>query len=204
MDDKAKLILKSYKFKLEEFRFDELDILGFLIFIRQYITEQYFPAVQEFCDLIAHRNRDRGRAMRSIEKAYNNNFDVNEEGKVKGSEGIYAKDWRDEWIRLFSKFGIEFSDAILKELTLCIISLAQETEYQSSIGSGNLVVFIDDENNIDLCYRINSPNSLYVTFLKSGRWLLSDDCPKGDIQTPIITVRKNRQLRVKCEDQFIV
>jgi len=211
MDEKAKLILSNYKIKLEELSFDELDILGFLIFIREYVRNDDFPSVHEFCNLIAHRNRDRGKVCRSIEVICNKNFNVSthvdDKGKVKSSEGISEKDWKDEWLRIFSKFKIEFSDIILKELTLCIISLAQKTEYQSakmSGESGSLEVFIDYKGNIDLCYRKNSPLSVCVTFLKGGQWILSDYDPQGEVDTPIITIRVNGQLRVKCGERFIV
>lgn len=166
MDDKAKLILSSYKEILEELKFDELDILGFLIFIRQYINNEKFKflSIQEFCDLVAHRNRDRGKVMRSIESAHKKNFSVNSLKKIKGSEGIDEKDWENEWRQLFDKFNIKFSNIILKELTLCIISLAQKTQYDFLECSGSLAVFIDDENNIALSYHLNSPTSLYVVF----------------------------------------
>ena len=64
---KEQIILNHYKTIIEKRAFDEYDILGFLIFIRAWVTND--GVIREFCDLIAHRERNQGRVMRCIEGA---------------------------------------------------------------------------------------------------------------------------------------
>lgn len=205
MDDKAKIILSRYKQKIEGFRFDEFDILGFLIFIRQYISRKKYPSVIEFCDLIAHRKRNQGRAMRSIKAVSQNNFETDtSSGKVIGSEGIPDEQWSKEWKDIFTRFEIHFTQKRLREIRLCIISLAQKTEFHNEEGTGRFEIIIDHENNIDLCYCLDNPYSLYVTFLRGGQWQLAKDCPRAKLDLPVMTVRENGKLRLKYGDKYLM
>ena len=62
-DKKERFMFEHYKKILEERLFDEYDILGFLIFIRRHISDSEYPYIRDFADLIAHRNRKRGKVM---------------------------------------------------------------------------------------------------------------------------------------------
>lgn len=110
MDEKAKVILQHYKNKIEEQLFDEYDILGFLVFVRSYIgLSADFKTINEFSNLIAHRKRDRGRVMESIEVAIKNNYEVAKgTKKIKGYNGIHYNEWEKEWYKLGEKFDIKF------------------------------------------------------------------------------------------------
>lgn len=121
MDEKAKVILQHYKNKIEEQLFDEYDILGFLIFVRSYIgLSADFKTINEFSNLIAHRKRDRGRVMESIEVAIKNNYEVAKgTKKIKGYNGIHYNEWEKEWYKLGEKFDIKFY--IFKERKVYII-----------------------------------------------------------------------------------
>jgi hypothetical protein len=121
MDEKAKVILQHYKNKIEEQLFDEYDILGFLIFVRSYIgLSDDFKTINEFSNLIAHRKRDRGRVMESIEVAIKNNYEVAKgTKKIKGYNGIHYNEWEKEWYKLGEKFDIKFY--IFKERKVYII-----------------------------------------------------------------------------------
>lgn len=205
MDEKATLILDRYKKCIHSYCFDELDILGFLIFIRQYLEKSHFPSVLEFCDLIAHRERDRGKVMRSINASLSNRFATYKgTKKVIGSEGIDEIAWREEWERIFQLLGMRFNEQAFREITLCIISLANKTIYTSKAGRGKLEAFIDHDNNIDLCYCNDSPDSLYVTFLKSGVWPLINDRPQGVLDYPIILAREGNKLRLNYRDKSLM
>lgn len=70
---KEQIILNHYKTIIEKRAFDEYDILGFLIFIRAWVTND--GVIREFCDLIAHRERNQGRVMRCIEGAIKNDYE---------------------------------------------------------------------------------------------------------------------------------
>ena len=70
---KNDVILSHYKYLIENYLFDEYDILGFLIFIREQIDDSRCHFVKEFCDLIAHRTRDEGIIKDNIK----NKSDIN-------------------------------------------------------------------------------------------------------------------------------
>ena len=55
MDKKANDIFKHYKYVIENRKFDEYDILGFLIFVRNFISKDKYKYIYEFTDLVAHR-----------------------------------------------------------------------------------------------------------------------------------------------------
>lgn len=97
MDEKAIKILEHYKIIIENENFDEYDILGFLIFSRNYLDKN-LKCIGEFTDLIVHRNRDRGIVMNNIKNTIKNNYAYNEEtNKVIDYKGIGEKEWGDEW-----------------------------------------------------------------------------------------------------------
>ena len=50
---KDKKILDHYKYLFDNYLFDEYDVLGFLIFIREQIDASTCHFIQEFADLIA-------------------------------------------------------------------------------------------------------------------------------------------------------
>ncbi len=165
MDEKAKVILQHYKNKIEEQLFDEYDILGFLIFVRSYIgLSADFKTINEFSNLIAHRKRDRGRVMESIEVAIKNNYEVAKgTKKIKGYNGIHYNEWEKEWYKLGEKFDIKFTPKIIKEVTICIFSIAQFTEYKSGNYSGRIEI-LRSENSLHLVTTEGEPKSLFITF----------------------------------------
>ena len=85
---KEQTIINHYKYILENYLFDEYDILGFLIFIREKLDKSSCQYVYEFCDLIAHRTRNQGIIRDNIVKAINNSYELNSKNKVKDYHGI--------------------------------------------------------------------------------------------------------------------
>ena len=204
MDEKAKYILAMYRERIETFEFDELDVLGFLIFMREYFRADDFPSIYEFCDLVAHRFRNRGRVYKSIESAVGNDFKTDPvSGKIIGSKGVYGEIWTNEWQAVFRTYEIQYSERTIREITLCIISLAQKTMYVSGEIRGRLEVIIDYYNNIDLCYCQDLPDRLYVTFLRSGQWHLVNDPPQGVLHYPIMVKRIEGNLKLQYRDSFL-
>lgn len=49
--------------------------------------------------------------------------------KVKGYQEIAYRIWSNEWIELGLEQNIVMNDEIIQEITLCVFSLAQHTEY---------------------------------------------------------------------------
>lgn len=125
-----------------------------MIFVRSYIgLSADFKTINEFSNLIAHRKRNRGRMMESIEVAI----------KIKGYNGIHYNEWEKEWYKLGEKFDIKFTPKIIKEVTICIFSIAQFTEYKSGNYSGRIEI-LRSENSLHLVTTEGVPKSLFITF----------------------------------------
>ena len=100
MDLKAKFMLKNYKELIENRAFDEFDILGFLIFIRSFIYKNSkYKLIEEFADLVAHRERNQGIAMKCIANAIDNKYLCKANSKeIEGYNGIDEDEWKNQCI----------------------------------------------------------------------------------------------------------
>ncbi len=209
---KNDVILNHYRNLIENYLFDEYDILGFLIFIREQIREQidktkYHP-ILEFCDLIAHRDRDRGEIRDSIQNAINNSYQRNERGKVEGYHGIDWELWKNEWKIIGDKFNINFekdNDKLLKEITICIFSLAQDTIYKNNEKNiiGKVSVFIGNNKDIALVTMENT-SSPVIVFMICGQFKNIDNEYEGFIEYPLETKREEKSLCLYCENKKIL
>lgn len=170
MDLKAESIMNYYKELIQNHKFDEYDILGFLIFIKNSIKSTgKYPFIVEFTDLIAHRERDRGIVMNCIRNAIDNEYRYYKESKeVCGYKGIKEEDWRNEWINFGKEFGITINEDIIREITLCIYSLAQKTQYNDKkLHTGKIELYIEkNKGKIGLLTTEGNKDSFYVCFSK--------------------------------------
>lgn len=196
MDLKEKIMLDHYQKILNDRRFDEYDILGFLIFIRRHLLEEFF-CIREFADLIAHRERNRGIAMKAIKGAIQNDYQK-EVGstKILGYCGIDLEQWKTEWNRLLEMLEVEYSDILLLELSMCIFSLAQDTEYKSDEVNGKMKLFMFSNGNLSLCTTENL-SARYVCFATIGPF----ESKRGELGFPICnpveTFRKDGVLHLR-------
>lgn len=133
MDEKANQIFEHYKYIIEHRKFNEYEILGFLIFIRNFISRNKYNYIYEFADLVAHRKRDRGIVMDCISNAIENKYThIKGTNKIEGYNGINEKEWQQQWIEFGNEFNIKIDEYIIKELMLCIFSLAQKALYMKN------------------------------------------------------------------------
>lgn len=200
-DEKQKQMLKHYAKLFEEFAFDEYDIMGFLMVVREEIRkENSYPFILEFADLIAHRKRNRGKIADAIKVAIDNNYETCDGGRVKDYEGIDETGWKKEWEKLLPELNIAVNKRLLDEITICIFSLANGSNYDDEAGHAGIVRLGFGENKIALTTTEGKNNSLYVTFfLYSG--LALDVDVKYDYNKWIgETVRENGVLRMKDGD----
>lgn len=205
MDKKEIIMLERYKRVIENRDFDEYDILGFLIFVRRHIKSEC-NYIQEFADLIAHRERDRGIVISCISAAIDNEYRTKNNGKeILDYHGIKIKTWNKQWEILGEEFGIELDKALIEEITLCIFSLAQFTQYDDEKGhSGKIDIFQNRDGAIVLTTSENNPHSLYIGFAKSGKYDFSRELSAGYMEKPVETVRVNGVLRLRDEDGYII
>lgn len=196
MVSKEQIILNHYKKLIEERLFDEYDILGFLIFIRPKCGN--YSVIKEFCDLIAHRERNRGKIMECITAAIKNNYETRDNSnEVKGYNGIKWCEWRKVWDMIGNDLSITFSDEVLREITLCIFSLLQDTVYCSNGYSGTIKLFQSSSGQISICTTEGLPHSLFVCFMVLEGITGHNQQLAGVISETVETCRIDGMLRLK-------
>lgn len=171
MNSKEKQMLLHYKNRIEKRLFDEYDIYGFLILIRNYISEEKFPLIKEFAHNVAHSERNRGMMLENIETCIDNNYKTIDGKRVVNYKGYSEPSWNEEWKNVMAEFDIKLNDIILKELTLYVFSLFQNVTYVDERDSnhkiGNLKLLINPDNKeIYLCTSEGTQGSYIVCFTK--------------------------------------
>lgn len=177
MDEKENLLMKEYKFKFVNNSFVEYDIYGFLILIRNYTKnfEKSYSYIIEFCDLIAHRERDRGLIMNTISRAIESKYKADKFGKIILVNGIDIKKWKKEWEKLSRSLNLDLTEKNIDEITMCIFSLAHGTIYNNFGNNytkkrhnhrGKVKIFRDINNNLYIGVGANRRNSKFFVFAK--------------------------------------
>lgn len=165
-------ILEHYKTLFENYLFDEYDILGFLIFIREQVDKKKCQFIHEFADLIAHRCRNKGIIKENILRSISNDYLCNKDGYVKEYNGIKWEIWVNEWKILGEHINFDFTKdnkKILKQITVCIISLAQDTKYyDKNVIIGKVKPCIDGKKYLCLITTEDKSNSKMVCLMKCG------------------------------------
>lgn len=205
MDIKEQKMLWHYKNIIEDRTFDEYDILGFLVFIRWHLGDNQ-KYIRDFADLMAHREREWGLAVRCIKSAIENQYQTESGGKkVKGYHGIDYRIWSNEWKELGLEQNIVMNDEIIQEITLCVFSLAQHTEYNDQRNHvGKMDLFQCKDNSLALTTSENKSDSLFVCFAKSPAFNFVRELSAGYLRKPVETVRENGKLRLRDEDGYII
>lgn len=166
LDAKEKMMISHYSSIFTDYNFDEYDVLGFLIVVRRVIrNNRKYRNFLEFADLIAHRERDRGRAYNAMKQAISNQYAIEDKEKtVKGYNGITEDSWKNEWKKLFNELDILYSKRLMDEITLCVCSLANGSVYRKNEQSiGKMYVGLDTET-IALLTTEGGNDSLSVGF----------------------------------------
>lgn len=206
LNKKETVMMEHYRSIIEIQQFDEYDILGFLIFIRPYVSEEQYPYIKDFAHLVAHRGRNKGKVMECINNAISNNYEVEIGSKaVKGYHGMLYEDWINEWFSLGNELNISFSDEIIKEITICIFSLSQGTEYNDKFGhSGKIELIQGNDNSLALATTEGDKDSLFICFSKIAPLAFEEKYMGGLVDEPVETVRVNSALRLRTSRGFII
>ena len=211
MNKKEEINLKKIKNIIENRKFDEYDIISFLIIIRPYLTSKKNPFIYDFANNIAHRKRDRGNALESITSAEINNYLLNDEGKVNNYNGISEENWNIEWKHISAKFNIKLTPIIISEITLCLFSLVQFSEFEYNINSikdkpnlkkikGKYELLIDDDSNLHL----TTLGTKMVCYAKLINIQVEEKYKNKILFEPVETVRINKKLYLKYNNENIL
>lgn len=204
MDLKERLIIEHYKDILQKREFDEYDILGFLITIRRHLKKGNNSSIHEIADLIAHRDRDSGRVMKSIIGGVKNSYQTTNKNKIRDYYGIQETEWEKEWKSVGNLLEIDFTKELLDDVMLCIFSLAQYSHYEKDGISGEIVLMHDDEGYLYLTTTEGKPHSLHVCFSKWGPYAIINKQFAGHIDKPVTTKRENGILRLIANKEYII
>jgi hypothetical protein len=166
LDNKEKIMLAHYDGLFQKFLFDEYDVLGFLMLVREHIRNEKnkYPCILEFADLIAHRKRNQGKVITAIKAAMDNNYQTYDGKHVIGYHGIDEKSWKKEWTELFTDLNIQLNIRLLDEITICICSLANGSKYKDAYGHAGILYLAFSKNRIALITTEGGGDSLHVAF----------------------------------------
>ncbi|MBR4779845.1 MAG: hypothetical protein IK014_00635 [Lachnospiraceae bacterium] len=205
MDDKEKIICLHYKKLIEDENFDEYDILGFLIFSRNIIRARKLKNLLEFADLIAHRNRNKGKVMEAIKIANLNAYELIEgTNQLKGYLGIPGSVLEKEIISLLKVLDIEIrSCRVIHDFILCIFSLTQFSVYENEQISGRVILF-QSRNKLALITVEDDIKAPYACFSILDKCEFSHIYSGGYINSPVEAIRVEGKLRLKNRDGYII
>ena len=116
--------------------------------------------------------------------------------------------WVNEWKKLGNQIDCDFlkdNKKLLKQITVCIISLAQDTKYyDKDVIIGKVEPFVDGNNNLSLVTTERNQNSLMVCLMKCGPFNNILNNNNGFFDYPIETKRENGLLCLYYNDEKIL
>lgn len=206
MNDKELINLEHYRNLIENRKFDEYDIIGFLALIREYINNTDNPMFYDFANGIAHRKRNKGIIYDNIYFAVLNNYSKDSNGKVDGYNGVLYDTWKDECKKISNKFNINLTPIIMQELLVCMFSIFHRSRFLTDSRSinktvhidGSLEIIVDNNGSISLLTS-DDINKIMVCFIKIDNLLILDSFKDGFIFNPVETYRKNGFLYLKYD-----
>ena len=200
---KEKSMLEHYKELIEKSEFDEYDIYGFLVFVREYLPKGKWQLIKEIADTFVHRKKDKGIVYKNITNCINNKY-LERNSKLVGYQGISDISWCKQWKEMMNYFGISVLSKTLREIQLCIFSLLQNIVYikdKQKIGVFK-IIFNDKNNQIALCTTEDNKESPFAVFSVIDHiiYYMNVDAISKDA---IEVIRENGKLVLKIGDNII-
>ena len=203
LSKKEQVILNHYKQLIEGQMFDEFDLIGFFIFIRSIIQKSNYPNIFDFCDTIAHRGRDRGKAANGIKAIIQNQYQTeNNSKKLKGANGITEEAWSAEWNKFGQNYSFSINDSIIQDISLCVLSLLQGVQIEDNDNNIASLVIVKGPNVLCAATTEGKPDSLPVVFFKVC--VATEAIPDDFINDAIYTIRENGKLRLLTENHTYI
>lgn len=202
-NQKEKLVFNMFKELIEKDAFDEIDISSFLIYIRSLFDKtdkSTYWNLYDICDFVAHRKRDNGKTKDGIVRAIDNGYQTSNSSKrIIGYEGIQYEKWKCEWENLGKELDIDFSEITIKNISICILSMLQDTVfYRNKDDQTQIAVFkiLQGKNCLSLCSNEGTPNSPYVVYFKVENVSFQRRYPTCEINDPLFAKRINGELHL--------
>ena len=177
-DTKERFLLEIFKSKFQSRSFEEIDVNSFLIFLRSHFEKNeksLFSYYHDCGNLVAHRKRSAGIALQSIQSAIDNHYSIKSNStEIQGYNGIDTMQWNEQWLNLGKAINISFTNEIIREITLCVLSILQFSQYSFPKSSKNIsssapigvMYLIQGKDQLVICSHENKPTSPYVTYCK--------------------------------------
>lgn len=203
MDKKGDYILKEYWNRVVNEEFDEYLLLGFFILLRSTDVCRTYPTIDDFLQVIAHRKRNKGIGMDCIRNAIKNNYQfVPGTRKILDYHGMDYASWEREWMQLAAHYAVSMGGSIIKDITICVFSILQFTEYDDNNYAG-VIRLMKNKDSLALYSVEKKPGSMPVCFARIEGIDFVDDGFQ-DFDLPVETKRHNGKLRLICNNQFII
>ena len=199
MDEKAQQIFERLCNKVVNGEFDEDDIYEFYIFIRNYLkfSKERYKWIQEWGNLIAHREREQGVVLENMKNALSNGYAVIKgTNQIEGYHGMEEGELEKEFSDFFKGEGYTLSPQVLKEIKLCTFSIVNFSRYKLSDKTGRMgqVRLVQTQNGLALCSHAGEKEDFYIGLsILTGNYI-KKDFPCGFIDKPVEVRRKNKEL----------
>lgn len=208
MNEKELKNLQHYKKLIENRKFDEYDIMGFLVLIREYINPKKNPIIFDIANGTAHRTRNRGKIYDCIYFAILNNYSIGDDGHVEGYHGVLDSELESECSSLSKQFNIKITPIISVELAVCMFSIIHRSKYETNdkslkkeITIRGSIEMMTSENSLSILTS-DDINKITVCFMKIKN---IDVMLKNEfITTTVETYRKNKFLYLRSEGKDIL
>lgn len=171
-------IIKHYVELFNNHMFDEYDVAGFLIIIRNDNLRAKQPYIYDFANIVAHRTRTEGVAFNAMKKAIDNKFAINLKGRVIGFCGPSYASLKKEIESLADKYGYICDEEFCKEFILCLMSIGQDVmceedgkmicELKLSQGLNNKLSLDAMGEDASVCYSLYNPKYNFENEYSAG------------------------------------
>jgi hypothetical protein len=150
VDSKEKALVKEIRSKIIRNKYDETDILGLLILLREHSS--LGSATREFADFVAHREKSKGTihnylvdGIEKVHRVLNKQLDKQAMDRPLGFGSVYSStDLKDSLNHVLSMIGVANVDSYeTNDILLCIMCLLQDVR----IVQRNVVIGV-----LELCY----------------------------------------------------
>ncbi len=160
--DKRNGILKHYVKRFNTMLFDEYDVMGFLILIRNQELKEYSPVLYDFSNIVAHRDRTKGIVFNAMNSAFKYGYKLNLKGKVTGFTSPSIQSVISEIKQIADQYMITATKDFIMEFILCLMSIGQHVvceENQRFLcklelmqGADNTLALIAMGSEASVCY----------------------------------------------------